>query len=193
MITYDYKLDEILLKYTEVYLVFTSSIEQTKIKIIDIKLQKKKNFIDSIFFVDHMKKAVQYFQNEKFIEATESFVEASRYCGIKDIEKEMKINEGMCYFSLKNYAKAIEMCDESLKINSEYSQAKNAKAFALNELGAILMMEKKYADAIDKFEEANDLFMDDSHPRRSAFLLNMGICFKTWKIILELLKCLIKL
>lgn len=120
-----------------------------------------------------------YVDEEKYPEAAEKFQEAIEICTNSD-QKIYLTNLGKCHIKLKDYSKAIEIFDKALKIDSEYSDAKYAKALALNSHGDTLQYdEEKYCAAAEKYLEAIELCTTSDE--KKLYLTNLGMCYKNSK------------
>ncbi|XP_071439820.1 uncharacterized protein [Hetaerina americana] len=136
---------------------------------------------------DLNKQGNELWEKDKYSEAAEKYREAYNKCTSdrKDLEKRYLSNEGNCHRMQGNYARAIELFDKALAIDSSYDHAKNnrAKTFndwaeELNKQGNELWEKDKYSEAAQKYREAYNKCTSDRKDLEKRYLSNEGNCHR---------------
>lgn len=116
----------------------------------------------------------------KYMEAKDKYLEASEVCSASDpYNKNYLVNAGLCYETMDKHSEAYEMYDKALKIDSEFIDATNCKANILNIRGQILYDEEKYSEALKTFQDIADLCVDSDSKKN--LLVKLGICLLEMK------------
>lgn len=128
---------------------------------------------------------ILYSKDENYLQALQKFQESFEVCSKSNRKRSLYLaNVGRCYNMLKEYNKAIEFFDESLKIDTEYQDVKNMKASVLNNQGKILFKNGKYNEAVEKYEEAIEI-SSDFYEDRIAIFANLGESYYELKEFLK--------
>ena len=124
-------------------------------------------------------------QEEKYSEAAEMYgycLEVERSLQVPDLERisECQTNQGVCYFYLREYDKAIVSFEASLRVQDELGNRENI-ADCFSNIGLVYKKRGYYNKALDYYRQALEIDKELGNEESIAISLNnIGVVYDLW-------------